>query len=67
MKKLLTSIISLLLLLVMAFGMTSCGGGGTGGLGGGDEELPTDSEGNTIETYYVPNITSFICKSHLIL
>ena len=47
MKKLLTSITSLMLVIVMLFGMTSCFGDG-GATGGGDEELPTDSEGNTI-------------------
>ncbi len=42
MKKFLTSIISLMLVFMMMFGMMSC----TGGEGG--EELPTDEEGNTI-------------------
>ena len=48
MKKLLTSIISMLLVLVMLFGMTACFGGGTGTGDGGGEELPTDSDGNVI-------------------
>ena len=56
MKKLLTSLTSLLLVLVMLFSMTACFGGGTGNGGGGDtdgpggggDELPTDPEGNTI-------------------
>ena len=43
MKKLLTSITSLLLIAMMLFGMVACVGGGTV-----DEELPTDAEGNTI-------------------
>lgn len=48
MRKLLTSITSILLVVIMLFGMTACfGGDGTGdGLGGGD--APTDAEGNTI-------------------
>ena len=44
MKKLLTSITSLMLVIVMLFGMTACVDNSTGG----DEELPTDSDGNTI-------------------
>lgn len=47
MKKLLISIISLMLSVIMLFGMTACLGGDNSGNGGG-EELPTDSEGNTI-------------------
>lgn len=42
MKKLLTSIISMMLVVIMAFGMTACGGGN----GGGDDGI--DAEGNTI-------------------
>ena len=45
MKKLLLSLTSLMLVLVMLFGMTACGGNSSTG---GDEELPTDAEGNTI-------------------
>ena len=51
MKKLFTKITSLLLVLVMMFGITACGGSGTGNGGitdDGGEELPTDSEGNVI-------------------
>ncbi len=57
MKKLLTSITSLLLVVVMLFGMTACdlgggngGNGGNGGTGnnGGGEKPPTDADGNTI-------------------
>ena len=49
MRKLLTSITSLLLVVIMLFGMTACfGGDGTGdGTGGGDTP-PVDAEGNTI-------------------
>ncbi len=43
MKKLLTSIISLMLALTLMLGLVACGGGA-----GTDEELPTDAEGNTI-------------------
>ena len=42
MKKLLTSIVSIMLVVVMSFGMTACGGGG-----GGDTPT-TDPDGNTI-------------------
>lgn len=45
MKKLLTSITSLMLVIIMLFGMTACGGTGTGA--GGDDST-VDSEGNTI-------------------
>ncbi|MBQ8414571.1 MAG: extracellular solute-binding protein [Clostridia bacterium] len=50
MRKLLTSITSLLLVVIMLFGMTACfGGDGTGdGTGGGDDTPPVDAEGNTI-------------------
>ena len=51
MKKLLTSLTSLILVLVMLFGMTACnlGDNGDGGItDDGGEELPTDSEGNVI-------------------
>ena len=51
MKKLIASILLIVFMLTLTFGMTSCGGGNSdgGGLGGGnDEELPTDAEGNTI-------------------
>ena len=49
MKKLLTSITSILLVIIMLFGMTACGGGGGTGTGGGGDDTPsTDSEGNTI-------------------
>ena len=43
MKKILTSITSLLLIAMMLFGMVACVGGDVV-----DEELPTDAEGNTI-------------------
>ena len=45
MKKLLSSIFSIVLAIMLAIGMTACGGGG--GQSGG-EELPVDPEGNTI-------------------
>lgn len=51
MKKLLTSFTSLILVLIMLFGMTACnlGDNGDGGIvDDGGEDLPTDSEGNTI-------------------
>ena len=49
MKKLLTSITSILLVIIMLFGMTACGGGGGTGTGGGGDDTPsTDSDGNTI-------------------
>ena len=52
MKKLLTSFTSIILVMIMLFGMTACNiGGGDGGDGiidDGGEDLPTDSEGNTI-------------------
>ncbi len=50
MRKLLTSITSLLLVVIMLFGMTACfGGDGTGdGTGGGGDTPPVDAEGNTI-------------------
>ena len=44
MKKLLTSIISLILSFVMLLTMVACGGNGDNG----DGSLPTDAEGNTI-------------------
>ena len=44
MKRFLTSIIALMLILVMSLGMVACNGGGEVG----NEDLPTDSEGNTI-------------------
>ena len=48
MKKLLTSITSLMLVIIMLFGMTACfGDSGSGGTGGGDTPT-TDAEGNTI-------------------
>ena len=47
MKKLLASIISMMLVVIMMFGMTACNTGSTGN-GGGDEP-DTDPEGNTIE------------------
>ena len=51
MKKLLTSFISIMLVFVMLFGMTACNpddsGNGDGTQDGG-EDLPTDSEGNTV-------------------
>ena len=43
MKKLLTSITSIMLVVMMLLGLTACGGGNAI-----DEELPTDAEGNTI-------------------
>ncbi len=46
MKKLLTSITSLLLVIVMLFGITACGGDNNGTFG--DEEQEIDAEGNTI-------------------
>ena len=49
MKKILTSILSMLLALVMLFGMTAClGGDDSDGVDGGGEALPVDAEGNTI-------------------
>ena len=51
MKKLLTSFTSLILVLIMLFGMTACnlGDNGDGGIvDDGGEDLPTDSEGNSI-------------------
>ena len=42
MKKILTSVISLILVMIMTFGMVACGGDVV------DEELPTDAEGNVI-------------------
>ena len=49
MKKLLTSIVAMMLAVVMMFGMTACNiGSGSGGGEGGGDSLPTDSEGNTI-------------------
>ncbi len=45
MKNFLTSIISILLVTVMLFGMISCNNNGNGGEG---EAPPTDAEGNTI-------------------
>jgi len=47
MKKLLTSMISLMLAIVMLLGMIACNNNSGNGDGGG-EELPTDSDGNTI-------------------
>ena len=47
MKKLLTSIISLILSFVMLLTMVGCGGNGDNG----DGSLPTDAEGNTIYVY----------------
>ena len=48
MKKLFTSLISMILVVVMAFGMTACNGG-AGGAGGGDGEAPpVDEDGNVI-------------------
>ena len=44
MKKLLTSLISIMLLLALVLGMTACGGGNDPD----GEQLPTDAEGNTI-------------------
>lgn len=46
MKRLLTSIISLILAFVMLLSMTACGG--DGGLTDGGDTPPTDAEGNTI-------------------
>ena len=50
MKKLFRKLTSILLVLVMLFGITACNLGGNGdGLGDeGGEEMPTDSEGNVI-------------------
>lgn len=48
MKKFLTSIISMMLVVVMTFGMTACGGGGGAGAGGGGENSEVDESGNTI-------------------
>ena len=52
MKKLFTKLTSIMLVLVMLFGLTACFGGDGTGDGGitddGGEELPTDSEGNVI-------------------
>ena len=51
MKNLLTSFTSLILVLIMLFGMTACnlGDNGDGGIvDDGGEDLPTDSEGNSI-------------------
>ena len=52
MKKLLTKLTSLMLVLIMLFGITACNMGGGEGDDGvvdpGDGSLPTDSEGNTI-------------------
>lgn len=48
MKKLLTSIISFMLVVAMLFGMTACGGGGGGTGDGGNEAPPTDADGNVI-------------------
>ncbi len=45
MKKLLTSIISIMLVLTMLLGITACG---TKGKNGDGEDLPTDEEGNSI-------------------
>ena len=47
MKKLLLSITSIMLVVIMLFGMTSCFGGNIDGTGDGDTP-PTDAEGNTI-------------------
>ena len=48
MKKLLSTITAMMLVIVMLFSMTACfGTGGPSGSGDG-EDLPTDSEGNTI-------------------
>ena len=43
MKKLLTSMTSILLIIMMLLGMVACGGEGSGG-----DEPQVDSEGNTI-------------------
>lgn len=48
MKKLLASIISFLLVAIMAFGMTACNGGSESEGGGSGQTPPTDSDGNTI-------------------
>lgn len=50
MKKLFTKLTSLMLVLIMLFGITACnmGGGDDDILDPGDGSLPTDSEGNTI-------------------
>ena len=50
MKKLLTSILSMILVVVMLFGITACNIGNNGGNGGngGVEELPKDESGNVI-------------------
>ena len=55
MKKLFTKITSILLVLIMLFGLTACGGDtGDGGNGDdiieGGEDLPTDKEGKVIVT-----------------
>ena len=47
MKKLLLSITSIMLVVIMLFGMTSCFGGNNDGTGDGDTP-PVDAEGNTI-------------------
>ena len=50
MKKLFTKLTSLMLVLIMLFGITACnmGGGDDDIVDPGDGSLPTDSEGNTI-------------------
>ena len=49
MKKLFTKLTSLMLVLIMLFGITACNmGGGDDIVDPGDGSLPTDSEGNTI-------------------
>lgn len=48
MKKLLCSITSLLLVVIMLFGMTACVGGDNNNDGTGGDAPSTDSEGNTI-------------------
>ena len=49
MKKLFTKITSIILVLIMMFGITACNlGGGDGTMNDGGEEMPTDSEGNVI-------------------
>ena len=49
MKKLLTSLTSLMLVIVMLFGMTACmGDNGDGVIDDGGENLPVDSDGNVI-------------------